>query len=391
MPAKVGGVWRSVFSSAPAARIIRPPLAGLGLGIPATGVVVWATHSPPIAAFVFLVIWMGSLGLWTRALGSLPGLGTPDDPVLVHERLRLGLVLWATAGLYVLIGEFLALLAVSATVEAIVAVVEVTVLGGTIAYLGVFARFTAAAFTADMDRLVRETRASGDALGESFLAATKALGDAFAANTERLLQKLDERGHEQARILVGMTDALNEMASLLKSHGKVAEETRKLGEEALRVQRETAETRVKLEEERVEARRQEEAAARLRMMPRLGIRVRVSSGGLFVHHVFVDVANGGMTGQDLEVNLFVDEAAPFRQLGGTLSAQGRTTLDFGDVSLFPLEASIRVMARVADVAARPYAFHADFHYTRTIGFWGQTKSARVEPSDFASPEPVSDR
>src|SRR3989304_9502187 len=107
MPAKVGGVWRSVFSSAPAARIIRPPLAGLGLGIPATGVVVWATNSPPIAAFVFLVLWMGSLGLWTRALGSLPGLGTPDDPVLVHERLRLRPPLWATAGLSVLVGGVL--------------------------------------------------------------------------------------------------------------------------------------------------------------------------------------------------------------------------------------------------------------------------------------------
>ena len=73
--------------------------------------------------------------------------------------------------------------------------------------------------------------------------------------------------------------------------------------------------------------------------------------------------------------------------GESVSAKGQRTLDFGDVSLFPLEASFRIRAAIADTAARPYAFHADFRYGRTLGFWGQTKSTRIEPSDFVWSHP----
>ncbi len=377
-----------VFSSIPAIRLIRPPLAGLAFGYSIAVIGVLLTRSLPIGAWAFLVVWVLSSLLWVRAVRTAIQPALPDETRLVHERLRLVLLAWAILGLYLLIGEFLALLAVSAPSDLVIPVVEVTVLSGTVAYLGLFARFTAAAFTTDVDRIVRETRASGGALERSFLASTKGLGDAFTANTDRLLQKLDERGAEQARILVGMTDALNEVAALLKAQRKVTEETRKLGEEALRFQRDAEETRKRLEAERAQSQRLEEAEARRRMMPALGLRLRVSSAGLFWHHVFVDVVNRGMTGHALEVLLFVDGEAPMRLPGGTLGAQQHRAFDFGDVSGFPLRATLRVVCRIADNVARPYVFEATFQYGRTLGFWNQTKSTWVMPPHLVWPDPT---
>lgn len=385
MVAAIGGFWRILWSSVPAVRLLRPPMAGLLIGGAAAAVAILWARSLAAGSATFLAVWLLSLTLFLRAYASLPRLKHLCETPLVHERLRLGLLAGAIAGVYVLTSEFLVLVAATVPMDLIIPAVEVTVLGGTVAYLAMFARFTASAFTADMDRLIQETRASGGLLRDNFLVGTKSLGDAFGVNTDRLLGKLDEGGEKQARILVGMTDALNEVAALLKDQRAVTEETRKLGEESLRLQQETDAARRKLEAERTAAQRQAEEEARRRMMPKLGLRVRVSAAGLFWHHVFVDVLNAGMSGQGLKVALKVD-GSPLMLLGGTLSAQELKPFDFGDVSTFPLDATLRVDGTIADVTARVYRFSARFSYRRTTGFWNQTKSAWVEPPDFVWPD-----
>ena len=76
--------------------------------------------------------------------------------------------------------------------------------------------------------------------------------------------------------------------------------------------------------------------------------------------------------------------------GGALGAQQSRALDFGDVSRFPLQATFAVACRIADAAARPYAFEARFAYRRTTGFWGQTTSTWVSPPEYVWPPSHAD-
>lgn len=258
----------------------------------------------------------------------------------IHDSFKEWLATATLLFAYLFVSLFLLLILLSPDPEFSVTIIGTGVLIATIAFLAIFTRYTAMSFSADMRELIRESKSSNESLVTSFLEGISQLAQGFSENLSAVIKVLEKERIEEREALMKMAE---------------------------------------------DARRRREEEERLRMMPRLGIKLRYR--GLLFHSLIVDVFNRGLSGQSLEVSLTPIGKKSILIPGGDLGAQQRKSFDFGDVSRFPLGADLRVLCAVADLKGRKYTFKADFHYKRTLGPLGlATKSITITPQKYVFPD-----
>jgi len=283
------------------------------------------------------------------------------------------------------LGIVLVLVLVSAGPEVFVPVVEIGLLAVTIGFLALFTRYTARSFSIDVSQLGETYREASDRATRSYVASTQDLTQAYEQSTSRLLAKMDEQGERQAKILAGLTEVLSKVLEAMERQVQLAKQTQELEQKIVELRDEEKRAGEAREAQREEARVRREEDERLRMLPRLGLRLVVE--GVLIHHVKVRVWNRGMSGQNLEVEVAPEGESPRVHPGRSIGAQDIIAFDFGDVTGFPHRTRMSVACRVADAVGRRYRYDTRFEYTRQTGWFDVTTGWVISPAEFIFPEP----
>ena len=326
---------------------------------------------------VLYVSWK-SLGKWFQ--GSFL-----SETSIHHERFKLVTFSILFVILCVPFVVFLALAIFGVGMEIIIGLAEAVVLVVTIAILLICSRYTAESFTADVTQLIRETRASGESLIESYQATGAQLVEDFDTNMNKILEKLEEQGKNQVSVLGDLASAVREVANVLREEKKLVEESRLLQERAVSLQEEMAEEAKLITREREQARTEREEHERSRMMPRPMLRMYHT--GIIFHRLEVQILNVGMPGYNLQIMFFPGTASQFQIIAGSIMSQERKSWDIGDAKDYPSGTRFRISTSVADASGRRYLFRAEFRYVRIAGLLDITRSIRFEPSGFSQLEP----
>lgn len=384
-------LWGTDNDKRPSLAFIRFPMLVLLPAIIAVSALA-ALFYPAYAQTIIQTAVLVAVGLSIVRTAIALSLEWPKSPVEIethpiHSQFKISFI---TYGFLAVLGFMALVLSLSfllPTSNVLFPSVEIGLLAITIVFLALFARYNAMSFSVEIAQLQSESRESTKALGDNFIAATNQLTETYNKNTSDLIAKLDSQGERQANLLAGMADALQNIAKFQKAQLDLVADSKRLAEETLNNQKETDRERKELEQRREVAQQQVQELERLRMLPRLGVRLAVE--GVIFHHVNVDIINIGMSSKSLEVTLDTSDGRSQVRLGGDLNSQQQKRFDFGDVARFPNSTQFTVRCSILDAVGRMYGFQSIFEYTRVVGWLGNTTSISVQPNDyvFSTPSP----
>ncbi len=327
---------------------------------------------------VLYVSWK-SLGKWFQ--GSFL-----SETSIHHERFKLVTLSILFVVLCAPFVVFLALMVIGIGLEIVIGIAETVVLVVTIAILLICSRYAAESFTADVTQLIRETRASSESLTMSYQATGAQLIEDLDTSMNKIVEKLEEQAESQVSVLSDLASAVKEVADVLKEEKKLVEESRLLQERAVSLQEEMAAETKLIAKKREQARHEREEQERLRMMPKLMLRMYHT--GIIFHHLKVQILNIGMPGYNLEMVFFPNTPSRFQISTESTMSQERKSWDIGDAKDYPSGTRFKISTTVADARGRRYLFRAEFRYVRIAGpLLDITRSIRFEPSGFIQPKP----
>lgn len=342
-----------------------------------------AVFAPPIliAIAVLNIAW----ALWTlqEQTGTLGDRGIPFQnrnlqnawrartiawDVLIVAIVGFGLVVvvWAGPGRVIPSGDQL--------------VVEIAVLIVTVAMLATFARYTAMAFSTDVDSLVTRLESISRRESEERTAETERLSVAFRREVDKLIQRVDRQVEATEKGLKEVTSQLEAISKTLATQAKLNEQIAAAQRAAADAQERAAKDAAEREAQRQREAERAAAARKDQIRPVFNIRLRYR--GTLFHKLFLDLHNEGGVAEGVRTevrfhsSVFLPPSIPSIPSGGT------HPIEMGDVTQFPLSTIFAVTVGARDIDGNRYSFNADVSYLRTTGFWGQTKGIVIRPPDW---------
>jgi hypothetical protein len=177
------------------------------------------------------------------------------------------------------------------------------------------------------------------------------------------------------------------MASALADLTVAVRAQREVAERGAALARESSESLQKLEKEsrdrdteRVRRELAQKQDERDRLRPELLVRLR--STGPFIHHLWLDVHNARMGGQNLVVSYSRGGTAWFQLPGQSLPSRSERSFDLGDVTAFPDRATIGIRGTIADAVGNLYRFSKSYQYQRQTGLFGITTAIQIHPLGY---------
>lgn len=259
-------------------------------------------------------------------------------------------------------------------------VVEISVLVATVALLATFARYTAMAFSTDIDSLVSRLEGISRQEGVQRSRETERLAEAFKVELSRLLERVDKQIETTDLGLKSVTGQLEIVSKALAAQAKASAEIAAAQKAVVDAQREAEASALKRDEQRRKDAKDAESRRREQIAPLL--EMELGWEGLLFHRIYLKLKNSGgrAEGLNVEARHRLGDINP-RPITA-LPSGGDVKIDLGDVTNFDLTASIAVTVGLRDEDGNRYMFSASVGFTRTTGFWGQTKDVDIHPKGW---------
>jgi hypothetical protein len=344
----------------------------------------WASQALKLPVLLAIALFNAGWALWTlRQQAGMIGNGYPGTSKRLHDAWRARTIAWDVLAVS-LIGVGLVVIDWAGPSRFIptgdLPVVEIAVLVATVALLATFARYTAMAFSTDMDSLVTNLETLSRQEAEQRARETERLAGAFRDEIAKLLERVDKQIAATDSGLQAVTGQLEVVSKALAAQAKASEEIAAAQKAFVETQRQAADAAAKREEQRRKDARDADLKRKAQILPTL--RIRLGYEGVVFHKMILEIQNQGGSAEGVNIEIQHDLGTIVPRPTPLLASGGTLRIDLGDVSGFELTATLNVGVSLRDEDANRYTYRGSVGFVRSTGFWGQTKTISVTPDGW---------
>ncbi len=339
--------------------------------------------TPPVLLTLAIATILWALWAMHEQAGALGDRTTPSRNRGLHDAWRARTIAWdilvlGIASLGVVIISWAGPTRVIPPGD--LAVVEIATLVVTVALLATFARYTAMAFSTDMDSLVKRLDDISQNELEQRTVETERLTASFEREVGKLVTRVDRQVTATEEGLKAVAGHLAMISTTLAAQAKLNKEIAQAQKDAAEAQRKAVEDATQREVER--RRESEKAAAQRREKIRPTFKMRLDWAGMLFHRLTLSFQNEGGKAEGVRVEVSHSAGvASFPPIPAIASGETKP-VELGDVAGYALSTVFAVTLTTRDVDGNRYSYQARATYSRTTGFWGQTKTIHIQPQGW---------